>query len=85
MTANPCPTCGRERGVERVALGTAPNGSVRLAEARPSHFCEPCTIGIDPTSEWPRERRPEFAHAPRTTCGWALMPDGSSVAPADQF
>ncbi|QKS17329.1 hypothetical protein HUN59_14910 [Curtobacterium sp. Csp2] len=85
MDANPCPTCGRERGTGRVALGVGEDGEVLLADPTPSGFCEPCAIGIDPASPWPRERRPEFRDMPRTVCGWAEMPDGTLVAPGDQY
>jgi hypothetical protein len=85
MQQNPCPNCGRDRGTGQTVLGVDDAGDPILGPLEPVGFCEPCTIGIDPASAWPRPRRAEYRGLPRTACGWAERPDGTLVAPGDQF
>jgi hypothetical protein len=85
MQSNPCPACGRDRGTGRTVTGVDDQGDMILDDPQPSTFCEPCFIGIDPASAWPRPRRPEYQGLPRTACGWAELADGTLVAPGDQY
>ncbi|WP_285465042.1 hypothetical protein [Agromyces sp. NBRC 114283] len=83
--SNPCPDCGRERGTEQVHLGRDRFGAAVLSPERPSRWCEPCHIGIDPDSEWPRPMRPEFQGLPLTACGFAILPNGKLIPPRELY